>query len=332
MRPIDWRRLLTEQRVPFIETGPNVKRGEVSIQCPFCGSADPSKHLGLNLETGWWSCWRNRSQHSGKSPVRLIMQLLKVSYGAARELAGLDATYVDPEGFDALAARLMGRSHPAVTVPQTEAKELHLPGSLISQQGTARHCYSYLEQRGFSDSDVLALAQKYGLRAGTGLWGGRILIPYLQNGELVTWTGRAIAPSRARYKDLDLESSLCAPKETLYNHDVILEGGRALVIQEGPFDVLKIDFYGHPYRVRSVGLSTNSISTKQAILLHQARSRFEQIIVMLDTKSRLGIVDSMRLKQNLSFLGAVSILPVPFAAGDGGNLRPEQVREFCQSI
>jgi hypothetical protein len=68
MRPLDWRQLLTDNRVPFIERGPNVKRGEINIRCPFCGSADPSYHMGLNLDSGWWSCWRNKDQHSGKSP------------------------------------------------------------------------------------------------------------------------------------------------------------------------------------------------------------------------------------------------------------------------
>lgn len=335
MKPIDWLKLLREQRVPYIESGPNVKRGEVAVRCPFCGSADPSMHMGLSLETGWWSCWRNRAQHSGKSPIRLIMRLLGLPYGRAREVAGLGVDYVDPEGFDALAARVMGRSKEVVKPVGGDRRFLELDPSFrdIQPIGSTRKFYNYLESRGFGDNgDILKLVVQYELRAGRGDWQDRIILPYFQNGELVTWTGRAIAPSKYRYKDLDLDSSLLAPKETLYNHDCMIDGGKALIIQEGPFDVLKVDFYGQPWRVRSVGLSTNSISEQQAFLLQEAVGKFDKVIVMMDTKSRLGLVDSMRMKQELAFLGRVYIKPVPFGAGDGGNLKPREVAEMCQSL
>lgn len=332
MRPFNWLRLLKEQRVPYIESGPNVKRGEVAIQCPFCGSADPSKHMGLNLETGWWSCWRNRSQHSGKSPIRLIMRLLNLPYGRAREAAGLDDSYIDPEGFDVMAARVMGRNKEVVKPVGGDRRFLEFDPSFRPLVLRSKHL-DYLSDRGF-DNDAAQLAEKYQLMGSArgSLWQDRIIIPYFQNGDLVTWTGRAIAPSNYRYKDLNLDDSLLAPKETLYNHDAMLGGGKALVIQEGPFDVLKVDFYGEPFRVRSVGLSTNSISDQQAFLLQEAVGKFDKVIVMMDTKSRLGLVDSMRMKQELAFMGRVHILPVPFGAGDGGNLSPRQVREFCQHL
>ena len=41
-RIFNWRELLDEQRIAYIERGANVKRGEVNIRCPFCGAADPS--------------------------------------------------------------------------------------------------------------------------------------------------------------------------------------------------------------------------------------------------------------------------------------------------
>ena len=31
MRPFDWERLLKEQRIPYVESGPNVKRGELAL-------------------------------------------------------------------------------------------------------------------------------------------------------------------------------------------------------------------------------------------------------------------------------------------------------------
>ena len=335
MRPFDWIRLLKEQRVPYVESGPNVKRGELAIQCPFCGSADPSKHMGLNLETGWWSCWRNRAQHSGKSPLRLIMRLLMVPYAKAREIAGLDDSYIDPEGFDAIAARVMGRDQGIVN-PSADRRFLDMDRDFlpITNRGRARRVYDYLlSDRGFdSADDVKELCLEYQLMCGIGKWSDRVIIPYYQDGELVTWTGRAISESSMRYRDLSIEDSLLAPKETLYNHDAMLTGGKALVLQEGPFDVLKVDFYGKEFGVRSVGLSTNSIKEKQSFLLQTAVGKFDRIIIMLDTKSRLGIVDSMRMKQDLHFIDNLSIEPVPYGAGDCGALYPEQVIAWAESL
>ncbi len=344
MRTLDWRRVLTEQRVPFIESGPNVKRGELAIQCPFCGSADPSKHMGLNLETGWWSCWRNRSQHSGKSPLRLLMRLLEVPYGRAREIAGLGDDYVDPDGFDAAAARFMGRNKDA-RMEQVERRFLQLDPRFvpISDKMRTRRFWNYLfapepEGRGFNGAsglgeDVDVLCEQYGLLAGVSdVWADRIILPYYLDGKLVTWTGRAIGQATIRYRDLRLDDSLLAPKETLFNHDCILEGGKVLVVQEGPFDALKIDFYGQAYGVRSVALSTNSISDAQTFLLQGAVESFDRVIVMLDNASVLGLGDSMRMKQALSFLPNISIKPVPFGAKDGGMLSPKQVIQWAQAL
>lgn len=340
-RVFDWVRLLEEHGIPYVTSGANVKRGEVSIRCPFCGSADPSHHMGLNLENGWYSCWRNRAQHSGKSPVRLIMQLLRVPYGRARELAGLGDDYVDPEGFDAIAARILHLNPAEPNPSQAERRHLDMPRDFvpIKESGWTRLHWNYLFGRGFDMTrggieEVDLLVEQYQLKACRSQpWAGRVIIPYFLYGELVTWTGRAIGSTRIRYRDLEVAEGLMAPKETLYNADAMLEGGKVLVLQEGPFDVLKVDFYGRRYGVRSVGLSTNSISDQQVFLLSEAVGKFDRLLVMMDTKSVTGLVDSMAMKQQLSFLDMPSsITPVPFGAGDGGNLTGDQVIQWAKEI
>lgn len=339
MRVIDWRGILTEHRIPYIESGANVKRGELAIQCPFCGSADPSKHMGLNLETGWWSCWRNRSEHSGKSPLRLLIKLINVPYYRARQIAGLGDDYVDPEGFDAVAARIMGRGQQETARPGTQDRRfLDLDPDfkpLTDAIRTRRHWNYLFATRGFNRQygDVDKLCADYHLMAGvTGYWADRVIIPFYQDRKLVTWTGRAIGPATIRYKDLNRDDSLIPPKETLYNFDCIEDGGKALVLVEGPLDVLKLDFYGKRYGVRAVGLSTNSISDEQAFLLQGAGDRFDQVIVMMDNASSLGFVDSIKMKQSLYFINNITTSPVPCGAKDAGELTPSEVIYWARNL
>lgn len=335
MRPLDWRQLLNEHRVPFIERGPNVKRGEINIRCPFCGSADPSYHMGLNLDSGWWSCWRNKDQHSGKSPVRLLMALLRVGYAKARELAGLGVDYVDPEGFDAIAARVLGRNL-AEPLPAPARREfLAFPRDFAPIERGLRACHrhvTYLQDRGFTFVDELAQDYHLMFARSSWQWLDRVVIPYIYDRRLVTWTGRAIAPAQRRYLDLDLRESLVHPKQMLFNQDVLLSGGEVLVIVEGPFDALKLDFYGAAVGVRAVALSTNSITDEQAFMLEEAPQKFDRVLVMLDMSSSIDIVDSMRLKQQLAFIPGIEIVPVPCKRKDAGELLAKEAVSWADSV
>ncbi len=344
MRVFDWVRLLDERRIPYITRGANVSRGEVNIRCPFCGSADPSYHMGLNPDTGWWSCWRHRKAHSGKSPLRLIMRLLGVTYYEAREIAGLGEDYVDPEGFDAIAARILGRLKHDGPAPAAERRFLDLdPGfkPLTDSISTRRHWNYLFKQRGFNErrqgvEDVDRLVKLYGLMAGvSGGWANRVIIPYYQDRELVTWTGRAIGDAEIRYRDLETDVSLIPPKDTLFNIDCMLDEtnpeGAILIVQEGPIDALKVDFYGRDLGVRSCAVSTNSIGDDQAYLLKAAERRFSRILIAMDAKTDYGVVDSMRMRQQLNFIRC-SITQLPPGAPDGGALTPSQVRTWARFL
>lgn len=321
MRPmIDWKALLGQQGVAFIERGPNVKRGAINIRCPMCGSADPSFHMGLDLETGWWACWRNKD-HRGKSPVRLLMSLLRVSFRAAREMAGLDDDYLDPEGFDSLRARLQGLDAPSKATKQLSCA-WPASFSVITPQGRSRRHWNYLwGQRGFASSTGL-LVDTYGLSfTMEGPQHDRIILPYVMNGQIVTWSGRAIATSSARYIDQPIDDAAVPTKHTLYNHDAMLEGGKVLVVVEGGFDALKIDLAGHDVGVRAVSLSTASISDDQAHLIAWGRDKFLRCIVMADQSvTGFGRSDSMKLRQALGFIPGLETQSPPFDLKDAGML------------
>ena len=332
MAPVNWLRLFQQHGVEFIERGANVKRGNVNIHCPFCGSADPSHHMGIDLTTGWWGCWRHQD-HRGKSPLRLLVKLLGVSYFKAREIAGLDNDYVDPEGFDSMAARIMGREK-LTKVEEVHREFLQFPREFreLEFKGAARRFCEYLVGRGFYEPTHLA--NLYQLRAAIdGRFKDRLILPYVVGGDIVSWTGRDITgTAMIRYKDLSLDESLVPGKETLFNHDACLDGGEALIVVEGPMDVLKLDYYGRDWGIRAVGLSTASLQEEQIYILEEAGPRFNQVLVMMDNASQLGFVDSMRMKDKLSQIKNLGFAKVPNSRKDAGELSPSQVVTFCRGI
>jgi hypothetical protein len=97
---------------------------------------------------------------------------------------------------------------------------------------------------------------------------------------------------------------------------------------EGPFDALKLDFYGRSHGLRAVALSTNSVSEQQANLLAAADDQFARKLVMMDNASSMGIADSMRLRQELAFLTNVKITKVPYGKKDAGDLTPSEVETW----
>lgn len=334
MSSLNWLRVLNGAGIEYVERGPNVKRGEVNIKCPYCGQADPSHHMGLNLVNGWWACWRNQN-HRGKSPLRLLVKLLRCSYQHACDLAGITADYVDPDGFDAVAARVMERDK-VERMEEVRRDFLQLPREFrpLQPYGATRRHWEYLvARRGFRAQDMPYLSDHYCIRAAiSGLYQDRIIFPYLVHGEPVTWTGRAIAEASLRYRDLPIAESLIKPKQTVYNHDSALAGGEVLVVVEGPVDALKLDCYGAEWGVRAVALSTNSMTEEQIYLVEELASNFSRVMMMMDNASSLGVVDSMRLKERLAQISNLGFIKVPFGAKDAGDLLPTQVVHFARTI
>ena len=67
----------------------------------------------------------------------------------------------------------------------------------------------------------------------------------------------------------------------------------------------------------------------QAFLLQPAAAKFARRLVMMDNATASGIVDSMRLRQELAFIPGLESAPVPYGAKDAGELRPGQVIEWA---
>ena len=111
---MDWIRLFEANNIPWVSRGPNTKRGEVSIKCPWCGEDDPSEHLGISLDKENWGCLRS-IRHRGRRPYALVQALLGCSYAQARIIVDQYSTS-DPETFEQVIAPLfddekIGRAH-----------------------------------------------------------------------------------------------------------------------------------------------------------------------------------------------------------------------------
>lgn len=268
------------------------------------------------------------------------MSLLRVSHAEALQIAGLDPSYVDPDGFTAMVFRMRqkaaGRAEPE---PTPTRLRMNHDFRVLADFGPAKKHWWYLDNRWF---DPHQLAVEYGVMAGCyDEWKDRVIFPYYEEDKLVTWTGRAVGSAEIRYRDLPRDSregydgplAVVPAKNTLFNHDSMINGGRWLIVCEGPIDALKLDCYGKASNVRAVALSTASISDEQLARLDVYASGFDRLGVMMDMEKDTHVVHSMRMKSQLASIHkSAHILEVPFGRKDAGELKPREVRAFCSDI
>lgn len=288
--------LIRSSGVEVVDKGANVKRGEVNIRCPFCGNADPSHHLGINPVSGYWACWRN-SDHRGKSPVRLLTALLGEPSWKIRQSLGL-RTAPALDTFSGVRDRLLKRG-PEVEAQTATKLDLNLAElrDIADGKQAAQPFIRYLNGRGLQGDALTQCADMYGLLYSIkGDFKDRVILPYFFRGDLVTITGRSIHPdAQIRYRDLEPDKSLLDTSSTLFNYDRAARGGRMLVCVEGPFDALKGDYAGSQLGVHVVGLSTNSITDDQVLMLCDLADAFDHVVMCMDTPSRFGLIDSHKM-------------------------------------
>lgn len=289
----DWVRFLDDNAIPYVTQGPNIGHGDVGIACPFCGD-DPSEHLAISLTGRGWVCRRNRMQHKGKSPVRLVARLLGIANDAAYELVYGEGS-APPSGN--LATLVRDKLWPGRVEVRRPAKLL-LPDN-FRRMGTrlsARPYWRYLtgEDRQMSGPEARWVVKKYDLRYCTGgPYHGRVIFPIRFEGRLHTWTGRAITDvALIRYRTLSTDDevvareglgpALCSITDLLLSYDVLIEGGSHLVVVEGPFDAVRLSWLGRKRGLRATCLFTQNITSAQIDLLSRIASRYEHRSVLLD--------------------------------------------------
>lgn len=303
---MDWTAFFDAQRIPYVTSGPNTSKNQVSLPCPWCGLDDTSEHLSVNLLGKGFRCWRNPSQHSGKNPARLIQALLKCSWDEANRLAGHENT---------LPSDFLGRLKAAFTKPEKieQKVKLTLPPEFktFSNLPSSLPYNLYLRARGFSNKDI-AKAKGYGIYyASQGLYKGRVIFTVVKDGGLVGFTGRTIYKSnQVRYSTLTSDREKAAERgETpapepissfLLFFDHVALGGDTIVLCEGPFDAWRVNLLGSHVGIVATCFFTSMLSDQQKNLLHEILPKFDRRILLLDQNT---FTKSTRIKSDLITLG-----------------------------
>ena len=315
--------------IGFVDSGPNVKKGNFNIDCPFCNlptSHHSSKHLGIDPNTNFWACWRNKD-HRGRKPHRLVMQLIGCNFKQAREIVGDSGGVFKADAFEALASGEVFEEDKQEAT--SKGNYLHYPREFREFDGKYRiedRFIDYMMDRGFR-RELGNFIDRYSLKyCVSGQFSNRIIMPMTLHGRVVSWTSRAIGKASLRYMHLKAEDSYIPPKEFIYNYDNAMRGGEVLFINEGPVDAQKIDFYSSE-EVSAVGLLNMTCEGRQLYWLKRVIGKYNKVVVLLD-RGEVRAIDA--LMGTLSIFRNVMEGEFIETVNDPGELTSQQVKTLTK--
>ncbi len=335
MARFNWIEFLNKHNIDYVTHGPNVARDNVNIACPFCQN-DPSHHLGIHPGSGVWGCWRDDS-HRGRSPVRLIMKLIRCSYSQAIDIAGY-ADRVELSTFDEVVKGLSRQTTKSANISH-KPLELHTTFREIDYTvALARPYFNYIRERGFSKSETYDVIERYNLKfALTGPWKHRIIIPvYDEDGKLMSWTGRALSRRAVvRYKALsddpefaDENNLPCARaniRNLLFNiHRLYDKYYEMLYITEGPFDAIKLDYFLDHDRKMATCIFGALPTDAQFHTLKLSADFYKESKVLLDEGAEL---QAIKISNRFGLINA-GFAHLPDGVDDPGDLTKSHIKRL----
>jgi len=198
---------MIELRVPFLMEGhKHCRPGWSQIDCPFCGPGSSKYHLGFNLNSRHFNCWR-----CGGLFVPKVLRALGASSVSIDEfLRSVDTeTVVSRE-----------RSRVSLVVPAGI-------GPLLPKHRR------YLLERGFDPDRMESVWGVKGIGIAPRLaW--RLYIPIFERNRQVSWTTRATGDKVVqRYISASAQEESKSHKEVIYGADMC---HHSVVVVEGPTD------------------------------------------------------------------------------------------------
>ena len=236
---IDWRNLFTSIGVAWRDKGSNCVRGNVNISCPMCGN-DPSYHLGVSEEIEAYYCYRD-SRHKGRSFLRLLY-LLGYSRNEGAKLLN----------------QYQGRKTVVAAVAPRLAIAINREWQSFRPATSHLPALHYLEGRGFRNARLTI--ERYDLRySPLGKWAARLLMPLIDDGSVLTWTGRAWDNRVPKYLMTadKIEGAVYVPRLPR----------ATVVLCEGPMDALKIAAATEDEDISAIALAGKALNASKLLRL-----------------------------------------------------------------
>lgn len=301
-------KIFDEYGIPYNTAGsPNTSPGWISIKCPYCN--DRSNHLGINLSSGKFSCFR--CQEVPKA-TQCIMDILGVGFETAKKL--LDKHQVT--------RRRPGKEDAVV---KTNNKVIFPTGCTRELMPAHRN---YLESRGFDPDKV---AKEYDMMAtgkncylGKMDYSKRIIFPIYYNKELVSWQSRDVTGTQDKIK-----YKACAKDYEKINHQHIFFSnknydGRIAIVCEGVLDAI---------RIGKMAIATFGIGvTRQQ--LRSISENFDTVYILYDPEYNAQL-EAKKLVRELSFRGVVARnidMKDWSDASDPGEMSQKDIEELIRYI
>lgn len=253
--------------------------------CPFCrGSENHPYPMALMKASGFVCCQRcgfgSRDRGGSKSIHDLVADLEGVTIEEARRivLSGgarrvklrgtiegslAAADKVDPRRAPRIPARWLKRFSP-------------LEGPLAS----VKRAVLYLEGRGIGPEET----ERYGIRLGQDVFANRVMVPVLEKGEVLFFTGRAIFPKeKLRYRDA------VRGEDCPFNKDEVVWNLEAatpfkhMVLTEGPFDAIWTDIALREYQFAAAAGSPFGKRVSDVQVARLVTAGLKRVTLMLDS-------------------------------------------------
>lgn len=332
---IDWINFFDTRRIHYVDSGPNVARGNIACSCPWCGIDDPSEHLSINLDGKGFRCWRNK-QHAGKNPVKLVQALLKCSWEQAEQIVGQKKSLPD-DFMNKVKSSILKSDIPK----QLIYPKIPIEFKTFVDRPSCKYHIGYLRRRGFTDHNIFRDTIDYDIYYATrGLYAGRIIFTVWFEGKLCGWTGRTIYDQeQVRYSTLTNNAETAFERgETpapfpishylLFYDRIANANADTIVLCEGPFDAWRVNLLGKDLGVVATCFFTSMLSDQQLNLLHEVLPRYKNKILLLDQNT---FSKAARIKSDLVTLG-VETKRLPISIKDPGEISDQKTLQEVLAI
>ena len=289
---------LSEYSIPYKSSGKNVSTGWVEVKChaPLCN--DPSEHLGINLSSGSFHCWKCGNKGNFYT---LVSQLTKERRNKIEEIVA----------HFQIGLATKKQEH----IKKTIQEENILPKVLTKLPNLHKE---YLIERGFDPKEI---QREYKIVAQyhTGDYSYRLIIPVFVEGKMVTFTSRDVTgEQKLKYKSCPNEKSIIPIKQCLYNIDSVQQGGNILIV-EGVFDV---------WRMGGSCIATFGTEVTKAQIYLLIEKELTNIYIMYDSDA---YKKSEQLAYKLSpFTKKVEVIKL--SKEDPANLSHQEALEIRKSL